>query len=73
MKYWQNEETGMCCAVEEQPSPRHIEVSKEFYDLHEGGLTQLAPDLGWVCGKCKTHNADGVLLCGFCDTPRLSG
>lgn len=36
-------------------------------------LTPLAPDLGWVCGKCKTHNADGVLLCGFCDTPRLSG
>ena len=35
--------------------------------------TPLAPDLVWVCGKCKTHNADGVLLCGFCDTPRLSG
>jgi hypothetical protein len=33
----------------------------------------LAPDLGWTCGKCKTHNADGVSLCGFCDTPRLSG
>ena len=33
----------------------------------------LAPDSGWVCGKCKTHNADGVSLCGFCDTPRLSG
>jgi len=39
----------------------------------ERNLTPLAPDLGWVCGKCKTHNADGVLLCGFCDTPRLSG
>ncbi len=35
--------------------------------------TPLAPDLGWVCGKCRTHNADGVSLCGFCDTPRLSG
>lgn len=35
--------------------------------------TPLAPDLGWVCGKCKTHNADNVSLCGFCDTPRLSG
>ena len=33
----------------------------------------LAPDLGWTCGKCKTHNADGVSLCGFCDSPRLSG
>ncbi len=44
MKYWQNEETGMCCAVEKQPSKRHIEVSKEFYDLHESGLTTLAPD-----------------------------
>lgn len=44
MKYWQNEETGMCCAVESQPSPRHIEVSKEFYDMHERGLTPLALD-----------------------------
>lgn len=33
--------------------------------------TQLAPDLGWVCGKCKTVNERS--LCGFCDTPRLSG
>lgn len=44
MKYWQNEETGMCCAVEVQPSPRYIEVSKEFYDLHESGLTPRAVD-----------------------------
>ena len=29
--------------------------------------------LGWVCGKCKSHNLDGDSLCGFCDTPRLSG
>jgi len=36
-------------------------------------LTMRAPDLGWACGKCKTHNADGVSVCGFCDTPRLSG
>ena len=46
MKYWQNEETGMCCAAEHQPSPRHCEISKEFYDLHESGTTQLAPDAG---------------------------
>jgi hypothetical protein len=32
-----------------------------------------APDLGWVCGKCKTNNADSVSVCGFCDSPRLSG
>jgi len=35
--------------------------------------TQLAPDLGWVCGKCKTVNDEERSLCGFCDTPRLSG
>ena len=36
-------------------------------------LTMLAPDLGWVCGKCKTFNDDRDLQCRFCDTPRLSG
>jgi len=36
-------------------------------------LTQLAPDLGWVCGQCKTVNDEERSLCGFCDTPRLSG
>lgn len=36
-------------------------------------LTTLAPDLGWVCGKCKTFNDDRDLQCHFCDTPRLSG
>jgi hypothetical protein len=39
----------------------------------ERNLTPLAPDLGWACGKCKSHNLDGDSLCGFCDTPRLSG
>jgi len=46
MKYWQNEETGMCCAVEKQPSPRHYEISKEAYEAHERGLTTGAVDLG---------------------------
>jgi len=46
MKYWQNEETGMCCAVEKQPSPRHYEISKEGYDMHESGLTPRAVDGG---------------------------
>ena len=46
---------------------------KQHARMQERHLTPLAPDLGWVCGKCKTHNADGVSLCGFCDTPRLSG
>ena len=36
-------------------------------------LTMLAPDLGWVCGKCRTFNDDRDLQCRFCDTPRLSG
>lgn len=35
--------------------------------------TPLAPDLGWVCDKCKTVNDEERSLCGFCDTPRLSG
>ena len=37
------------------------------------GVKPPTQDLSWVCGKCKTKNADGVSLCGFCDTPRLSG
>ena len=61
------------------------EDTVKFYTEHGGGnlsvgirnlwrgLTPLAPDLGWVCGKCKTFNKDGVSLCGFCDSPRLSG
>jgi hypothetical protein len=36
-------------------------------------LTTLAPDLGWVCGKCRTFNDDRDSHCRFCDTPRLSG
>ncbi len=39
----------------------------------ERNLTPLAPDLGWVCGQCKTVNDEERSLCGFCDTPRLSG
>jgi hypothetical protein len=36
-------------------------------------LTQRAPDLGWVCGFCKTNNMDRIEICCFCDAPRLSG
>lgn len=36
-------------------------------------LTMLAPDLGWVCGKCRTFNDDRDSQCCFCDTARLSG
>jgi hypothetical protein len=53
MKYWQNEETGMCCAVESQPSPRHYEISKEAYDLHESGTTPRAVDVApATCSHC---------------------
>ena len=45
MKYWQNEETGMCCAVENQPSLRHYEISKEAYEAHDGGITTGAVDV----------------------------
>jgi hypothetical protein len=48
-------------------------IQEQGYEQHSRGLTQLAPDLGWVCGKCKTVNDEERSLCGFCDTPRLSG
>ena len=54
-------------------SAEYVALANERLAQVERGLTPLAPDLGWVCGKCKTHNADGVSLCGFCDTPRLNG
>lgn len=50
-----------------------LETQEVFMSDTPFFLTPLATDLGWVCDKCKTHNADGVLLCGFCNTPRLSG
>lgn len=53
------------------PDPR----KEKRYGVCEKCAAQqlLAPDLGWVCGKCKTVNDEERSLCGFCDTPRLSG
>ena len=38
MRYWQHGETGNCCAVNDDVdlSRRHIEITKEKYNLHEG-------------------------------------
>lgn len=67
MKYWQNEETGMCCAVEKQPSPRHYEISKEAYEAHESGTTTLAVDTpSALCQKCGLPLVTG-LGCIDCD------
>lgn len=50
------------------------EIARAGYEAGKHAAQQmLTPELGWTCAKCKTHNADGVSLCGFCDTPRLSG
>jgi len=37
MRYWQHGETGRCCCVDDEIdlSRRHIEITKEQYDLHE--------------------------------------
>lgn len=38
MKYCQHEDTGLCCCVCDniELSRRHIEITKQQYDLHEG-------------------------------------
>lgn len=38
MRYCQHEETGLCCCVCDNIdlSRRHIEITKQQYDLHEG-------------------------------------
>jgi len=44
MRYWQRGDTGYICAVENRPSPRWYEISKDVYDSAEAAQQWLAGD-----------------------------
>ena len=69
MKYWQNNETGMVCAVAKQPSARHYEISKEAYEAHEKQAnTSVQADTCPVChGEDLISLRGDPVICYYCD------